>query len=196
MLLKFFLLLRLLTLRLRDRHAVKTQNTNHQGFTLIELLVVIIIIGILAAIALPSFLSQSNKARFAEAKSYISVMSRLQQAYYMEKGTFTDDITRLSLRANTSSSSYNYKIIKSDIYGATGTFQLDRIITNVAEPNTPGFKAFLSVIGITALTTSAVKADTVFCTSDSIGASTIAPGSISADGLTAVCPTGFSIQQQ
>ena len=92
MFLKKILLHRLITLKLRDRCS-SNSHTNIQGFTLIELLVVIIIIGILAAIALPSFLNQTNKARFAEAKSYVTTMSRLQQAYYMEKGTFTNDGT-------------------------------------------------------------------------------------------------------
>ena len=59
-----------------------------EGFTLIELLVVIIIIGILAAIALPSFLNQANKAKQSEGKQYVSSINKGQQAFYVENTGF------------------------------------------------------------------------------------------------------------
>ena len=59
-----------------------------KGFTLIELLVVVIIIGVLAAVALPNLLGQVAKGRQAEARNTLGAINRTQQSHRLEFGTF------------------------------------------------------------------------------------------------------------
>jgi len=177
---------------LRDRRFSKAQTSPAQGFTLIELLVVIIIIGLLAAIALPSFLNQAQKARFAEAKTYIGTMSRLQQAYYLEKRTFTEDLGKLNAGINTSTSSFIYSVMTGDINGnpsPPAMAQLEQIITNVARPSSQSLKAFVGVVGIPGV----VRIDTVFCIANSPNI-VINPGSLNAGAQTMVCPSNFLVE--
>jgi type IV pilus assembly protein PilA len=72
--------------------------SNQDGFTLIELLIAVIIIGVLSAIALPSYLNQTAKARGSEAKANLGSINRSQQAYRWEYRQFADQMSSLDIK--------------------------------------------------------------------------------------------------
>jgi type IV pilus assembly protein PilA len=67
-----------------------------KGFTLIELLVVILIIGILAAIAIPAFLNQKGKAYDSNAKSDARTAATAEETYYTDNNGYTATVANLT----------------------------------------------------------------------------------------------------
>ncbi len=65
---------------------------DESGFSLTELLVVIVIIGILASLALPKFMSVITKAKNTEAKLMLKQVYQLQDTYYLENDTYAADL--------------------------------------------------------------------------------------------------------
>ena len=63
--------------------------SNRKGFTLIELLIVVVIIGILAAIAIPKFASTKDKAKLASVKTDLRNLMTAQEAYFSDKATYS-----------------------------------------------------------------------------------------------------------
>ena len=71
-------------------HRIRQRSADEGGFTLIELLVVVLIIGILSAIAIPAFLSQTGKANDSAAKTQVGTMQTTMETYANEhNGSYT-----------------------------------------------------------------------------------------------------------
>ncbi|TFH58481.1 MAG: prepilin-type N-terminal cleavage/methylation domain-containing protein [Gemmatimonadales bacterium] len=68
---------------------------DQKGFTLIELLIVVVIIGILAAIAIPKFSATREKAYFAAMKSDLKNLASQQEIYYSDAYAYTNDVALL-----------------------------------------------------------------------------------------------------
>jgi type IV pilus assembly protein PilA len=80
-------------------YRLRQRSQDESGFTLIELLVVILIIGILAAIAIPSFLNQKSKASDASAKSQARTLETAAETYATDhNGEYGAAMTKAELQ--------------------------------------------------------------------------------------------------
>lgn len=67
-----------------------------RGFTLIELLIVVVIIGVLAAIAVPAYVGQQDRARDTAAQAELRNAATAQQLFFTENGNYAGDVAALA----------------------------------------------------------------------------------------------------
>ncbi len=117
----------------------KSMEEKEQGFTLIELLVVVVIIGILAAIAIPTFLSQREKAWERAALSDLRNGSVKFEEYFSDKGTYptqaqlvdpynvklSEDVTIVKVGGGGTSTGYCLQVAHAKLTKATDIYAIN-----------------------------------------------------------------------
>jgi type IV pilus assembly protein PilA len=89
------------------------------GFTLVELAVVVVIIGVLAAFAVPRFLASVERSKAAEAFNYLSSIQAAQERYHARQGTYAADVTDLDIQMT----NLKYFTVGTVAAGSTGSLQ-------------------------------------------------------------------------
>ena len=117
---------------------------NRKGFTLIELLIVVVIIGILAAIAIPKFAATKDKAKLASVKTDLRNLMTAQEAYFSDYATY-GSFAQLQTASNFTLSNGNTGAAAGVASGFTAT------VTNASI--TAGFTKCTVQVGVGAAST-------------------------------------------
>lgn len=96
-----------------------TPNRRHRGFTLIELMITVVVVGILAAIAYPSYQTYILKGNRASAQAFLMDAAQRQQQYFLDNRTYAGDIGTLFASAPVPTEVSPYYNITFDPPGTT-----------------------------------------------------------------------------
>jgi len=117
---------------------------NRKGFTLIELLIVVVIIGILAAIAIPKFATTKDKAKLASVKTDVRNYMTAEEAYFSDNATYGD-------AAQLAGVGYNFTFSSGNASTASGATAAGYNVTVTNASISAGFKSCTVTVGPPAL---------------------------------------------
>jgi len=90
-----------------------------QGFTLVELVIVLVVAGVLAAVALPSFLDSIRKGRRSDAYAAIAAVQQAQERWRSNHAQYTTTLSDLDLGSSSASGYYTIELASSGASGDT-----------------------------------------------------------------------------
>lgn len=98
---------------------MRKQKKSEGGFTLVELAVVVVIIGVLAAFAVPRFLDSVERSKASESFNYLSAVRAAQERHHARQGTYASDMGVLDIKL----SAPKYFSVGAISEGATGNLE-------------------------------------------------------------------------
>jgi prepilin-type N-terminal cleavage/methylation domain-containing protein len=120
---------------------MKRLTNREAGFTLVELAVVIVIIGVLAAFAVPKFLQSVERSKAGEAYNYLAAVRSAQERYQAKEGTYTSTLAGLDIQMPAP----KYFSVGMVSPGSTGTLQSSWTLTLTRTGSSAGYGAYTVV---------------------------------------------------
>jgi serine/threonine protein kinase len=153
--------------------------------------IILILITFFAIVQFNPFANQANKARQAEAKSYVSSMNKLQQIYYLENNQWAknmDDIRLNGLNIKSESENYHYNTQLIDSIKIVNIKNYSGIAIQIGTPKKEGLKSYL---GVTYLHSTSDTPLEILCESNE--PTTKRPGFLNFGGKAIQCPDGYKL---